>query len=556
MFILMAFVWHCLFFMNKIWIFFQLFHSFTFFSNVQSQDLIYTYNTYRVYFAAVRDYLFIHNGNKFDVWNSTSHSFIRTMPAQYETFIFTDDEYYYLYTLKSYKVEIFSLDDGSLINTLYTENPISAAYYVDSKPLTWDHLLGTTPNYIHLITYNTTSLMYNIEIRNKKTFKLTKAVLISGTKYRNGIFDSISLDLNGFYILSLSSQLNNTLTSYTEDGQFLWSIKIPECNNWRTYAKGVSYFVYVFCENIIYQIMASDGTILRRLGSSGWTIKGLTNSLKDIFVFLVNSSVLQFSIAEANFLNLYSLGMSDSNLYDLGSIHFANDCLFFLVVEDSNNALHDDGNTCARGISIAQWSVKKTKDFRSLFYTDKQSTTPNSTGTILHRESPEVDGINSATFISRFSEIQKVLPQNSYFSPVLIPSVSNSFNFVYFSGGGDSTTSVCSDNLLHLIKISNINHTSSSSKSEFSYFDVRIFSNLLSKVCGSVQSSQEMYIQSAIYDYASTIITHNSESYYLLHGGRTCYLDSIRSKMFVIIITDEHATHSLYLELHTTTQIS
>jgi hypothetical protein len=457
--------------------------------------------------------IFCTSVTKFEVWNTTSmrkiHEFYKEYP---ETTVFVNDGYYYLYEYEGSRLQQFSLT-GTKINHFLLPLPVAllhdplrvydgCLFYISSAqaPKAGLHIHNMTNmreiKYLPLNTPGTTA---------------NRWFLTQYGAYKVQTLNSPEMVFN--------NNARTKLNYYDTNGVLKLNVTIPDClqtisadiNAAQGVVSSSKYFVYVGCGNIVTQLAANDGSIVRQFGAPEPTVFGAVSTEDHIFFFFKTGVVIQFDSLEGQNVASYGTGaIVLSNQLFLVS----NNYLAFPLCPNSNSQIDSCRNPVLHLYPIKDQST------RTKFKHISKSTSPYDVYLLSIKAQKKTPNrqVNLATFTKRFSDvIQRNIWQNSFFTPAVYQDTSGTTHFIYFSGGGNVHTATCSDRFLH----------------EIAFFKNKTTSQLQYKFSTFHSMNPSSFSTSS---YASILIKYGKIQYYIIHGGISCDLDTIFTEVYAIPI--------------------
>jgi hypothetical protein len=485
-------------------------------------------------FQAFKDYLVLPSALEIKIYNSSTLGLSFTIPRNKSAYSYPADEGLMVYNDGRKYMLIYDYN-GTLIR--YLEFPMDIG---GTTEIVFNRDVTVTKNYAYIFQRDTSIDYYSIKVYTKNLTTIVGEIVYD---FR---MTAVSQDEDGFY-LTVNTSSNDIITSYNltkydKEGKFSWSVALHNCDDKRFYALGNYPFVITFCENVIYQLNSLDGGILRRFGTSSFQIKRLKCTETDIFVFCMNGKVLQFSLIDGQFVHIYEdkTNPLDSNgviLYDGGVVEATNNFVFFNQPSSSTSS---SILGCASNNFVMQYAMKKTAEITEFTYKSPDLRL-SFNETVTHNNIYHPSSFASSTFIKRFDLIRMVLPQNSYFTPFIIPGRQGYYNFSFFSGNGDVSTAVCNDNFMHTIQISTLEETVPAEIPKFVYWPTKLFYTANTQCSKRAWSNADVFQTSALYDYAATLVQDNENYYYIIHGGCPCYINLLKSAILIIRIDPNYS---------------
>jgi hypothetical protein len=143
-----------------------------------------------------------------------------------------------------------------------------------------------------------------------------------------------------------------------------------------------------------------------------------------------------------------------------------------------------------------------------------------------------------------------VLPQNSFFTPIIIPKDNGYYNFSFFSGNGDISSGLCNDNFMHTIEVTTLSHPAPEDTKSFSYWPIKLFYTKNTACSKTAWSNLDVFRASALYDYAAILIPTDGSFYYIIHGGCPCYINMVKSAVVIIKINSNSSFQYIFGSLN------
>jgi hypothetical protein len=486
-----------------------------------SQQLINVYPTHSVFFKLVSNQLFLLFPSTYEVWNYSNVTLLRRISNYNNSRIYGDGDTYIV--VKAYEIERRFAFNDSLISL----------YYLPYRTQNGNNLFRFNSKYLYISSFSyyldvDGNQIFTHEIRDKFTFEYLKT-----------LYGPVpTSDDTGIYIPWKQPSGLYTFQKLDPLGNFLWNLTLEECFvsksasfNPTTYA--FHPFLFAACHNIVYQLDSVQGLVLQKIPTSGWQVTRITADDKHVFLLLVTGMVLQFRVEDARFIASYQF---KSVLYDIPLIQAKDGYLFYSQSMGEPPPYYH--GACSIGFSIIQWKIKTIED--PIIHIRNPTTSSKETPklSVAHNKALSKSLINTATYVKRFNKIQRVLPQNSYFSPFMVRDYNQTWNFVYFSGAGNVNTGVCWDNFMHRIKITTFDIEDTIPSEPFQEINKKLFFLSNAQICSTLPSVAEMERASAIYDYASIFYQYEGSYMYLVHGGCPCYAGSVKSSSIYILFDE------------------
>jgi hypothetical protein len=500
-------------------------------SHISSQKLIKKYPAGQCLTKSAGEYLLVPRSNSLEIWNNTNQKLLRTVEYNYlSNSLWIDKEYYY--KLMGDSIYKYFLSNSSL-SFIYTTS------YPFTGPPEQPCVTMINSKYIYVMTLRPGNQKF-IEIREKTKFRLINSVFFGNEPLRiNGTY---SVDENGLYIMSGVDSTISNLQKFDIQGNFSWAI-ILDLPISRAVVIGAYPYVFLPLSNLIYQLSSENGDIIRVLNINSLSLADLVFNNGFIYALSINSEVHQFSVLEGNYITTYGAFQAHYNAF--GSVSVSNNYVFFTALDPSGPAC--EGNLfiygCCQGMHIQQYQITTSSIPTSFTYTNAAEKFESSTN-IMHSKIPSERGLNTATFFNRFSSIRKVLRQNSFFSPAMYEDSNRDWNLIYFSGGGSLFSGTCADIFTHRITLTTFNMSDDNT----ALFTEKSFDAMSSLADGyHCDFTSDRKRMSTTYDYASLLITDDTNYYYVIHGGCACFTQTQKNDMYVIVILPDLTISALQI---------
>lgn len=482
-------------------------------------DPIHGYPTVSYFYRAEGDYFIFRTSTEWNVWNLTSHQPLMTFPARdrgslnFGESVFVYQKTLYIAYHNTNQIAVVNLLNGTIIETFQIDScalpTTGGPYYVSSE-----HIIVPCDDDIKVIVILDKN-NYK-EIKRFNLFVLNKGIL---------------LDADAVYMTYLDKTGFQKLLKKTFDENIAWEITLEESQNIYGVALNINkYFLFASVQNYILQIDKQQGVVIRKIPTSGWTVRAITSTEKYLFLLFYDGNTLQLTM-EMNFVAYYR---SNGKTVAVSAILFSKNNIFSIEPQILV------ANNCPKTLKLLQFKVSEIVE-TAVFSLSKGIPAPISPKlSIDNNDGPSPIRFNTATYIKQFKRIQKALPQNSFFTPIMINGVNGSWNYIYFSGAGNVKTGLCGDNRVHRFRIPSFQSLDESHQTNeiFSFNETNIYSYY--KVdCGippDVDVEQDMARISSIYDYAAVLLSSDEYYYYIIHGGCSCYLPKTKYEVVVIQI--------------------
>lgn len=506
-----------------------IFTSLVFFKSICAQTLQNSYNMGDPFFAISGNYIIIQANPNVHVWHNNG-TFIGQLSTTVDSGIrvYADDIYFY----------IVNSPLGTI--TRYTTWNLKEidVHYIEKKLPLWGIALHETNwvirNYTGAFGMNKVS---EYLILNSTTFELINIVKIEVFNIRS----SATVFNNGYYLVNYYTG-DQPVQVIKKDlyGQYQWDILAEECYTtgadvFTVRIKPYKNFVFILCDNLIYHTDAVTGKLLQKISISSYQAHDVAADDKFMYVATVNAMVFQISLKTGGIVHIYQRKNSLS-----ASIMVSTTQDFVFYAEANGPSPPYFHGMCISGISLLQWKIIKTERKVIYRYFPPNVSLKETALSITHISQPSEGLINTATYVKRFSKIQKVLSQNSFFTPILARDSNNTWNFVYFSGSGNIENGNCGDNFVHKLSIRTFDISDvDSSGNMFEETSRRIFFMKPTDICNTVPSAKAFISASAIFNYAAIFIEFQGAYAYLIHGGTLCFSKISTANVIYISLDDK-----------------
>jgi hypothetical protein len=479
-------------------------------------DVLHSYSASNYNFEVLDDKLFLVNNDIIEVWNSTTKELIDSVRTKFPSKLrelFTSITLDYLYVF---------MPGGSC----FYEYQISDFMKSRQHCLTDEGIadMKVNKNYIYILHSQTTSANKRLQILNRESFSLVEKVPLTRVSY-------LDVDEEGVYFVVVGED-KYTVNKISSSGN--WSISIPNFSfTVASYAQGP--FTFVATQNLIYQLDRQNGRILREIPISDFTLRSLVFYKSVVFLYMINSQIFEIFAESAKLRYIYD---TDDFSYPFGQVKISNNFFF-----QSNINSRDTADICVRSMKIVQRKLDDPTNLYSYYNYDKRRSSERPSVKIVHKDTPVRDVINSATITKRYKNIQKLMSQNSFFSPVFLPYGRDNGLFLYFSGSGSCEKNLCERNSIRFINISTF---STEDKEIVPIFDdnyANIFATVNTKLCCGLTcflpDEKQVLAYSSLHDYASILLHDEVFSYYVIHAGCPCYSRDVTSNAFMVQIQNQ-----------------
>jgi hypothetical protein len=500
--------------------------------DVAAQNLLssFTCKHYICFFGLNQEYLLVRNAAKIDFYNFSSSEHIRSTIVPFHTEFFVNGHYYYQYLRQSTKIEKRFIINDTLVQTYTTTNSIDNND--DSFPR-----VSVTDSYVFVTTISNKNQSYELQI-----FDQTSGEKLSD--FPNGSISFFRGDESGFITVR-----DFILCKFDFKGNLLWELKdLRISSSFRAVWKYS--FLFVACDNIVYQLNNSDGTLIRTIGTSNWYTTSIAVNSEFIFIGTATQTIIQFTIFDGQFIGSYRLPGDEQSTqsYVLATEKHLLYVHCKLAKGDPSQSIF----TCQTP-TLLKWTIKSKGDETLYLYQTKALELSKliERQSVIHKNHLPASKttINSVMFINPPDKLLSDLPQNTFFNPVLSPNINSSWSFLYFSGAGTLENGRCLDNHLHKVDF----HTGKQEGKitrilEYKINSTNVFPNTRTGFAGYIPDLYDMLKFSATYDYASILVTINDVDFYVIHGGCACYFGPYKSSMYALDFNGNSQVEYLEIE--------
>lgn len=303
----------------------------------------------------------------------------------------------------------------------------------------------------------------------------------------NGFLYSFSWNSNEMY-LTKTDYLGTSIS---------WNTSIPMCGK-SPIVKSDESFVFVACvgTNIVQKLSVNSGKLLDKIYIEG-PIRTFEASFSSLIFLLEDSHVVHYSV---NFQYVGSYFVQGKKLPKLSSLKVSSNFITTVLCDIT------DTNSCLNP-KLALWDLLWEDDRTTVTYVDFEEVV----GSDSNLEIPPSNGINTIQYNSITLNEAQIMSQISSQPPVSFIE-NNLLHINYYSGSGSLQNGTCGDPYLHELIID----ISSQRLLEHKIFELE-YSEI-----GGLRS------------YASILISIKNTQYYLIHGGLSCDLQTVFSKIFLI----------------------
>jgi hypothetical protein len=423
----------------------------------------------------------------FEIWNTTSQTLIRTIPRQDGHFIAGNKDYYILGMYRSKNFTKYSVKDDSFIQTYSIPYGI---YGVDSFLISDD--------YFYILYENP----YGLAIVSQETGQVIKLIGRLAERWyfsRNSLYNFQKYGKKTYYI-----KLDHL-------GKFVWNSSIPQNCPEAMIPTENSLFVYILCiknefisTSSVTQLNNNDGSLIRHFALAGQNSIRIKTLEDKFLVFFVDGTIQQYTVQDAEFSTIYGKVQPLQNGYY--SFRIANSFVFYNI-----RTAVPGGYT----FRVVQQKIKEVSQ-KTQFTTKNDQDLKEGSLSMENIDAAPTSALNTVTFTNRYSKLNSVVWQNSYFSPVILPSTSN-WTVMYFTGAGNIKRATCADYLMYNIFVSSLDDDD---KTAWSY------------TYAYIQYDNSLSI-GGLNDYASVLIFEGTP-HYLIHGGKSCNTNIYNSDMFLV----------------------
>jgi hypothetical protein len=339
------------------------------------------------------------------------------------------------------------------------------------------------------------------------------------------------------------------LRKFTFDDKLLWEISLDDSDNMYGVSLTVNkYYIFAAVHNSVLQIDKQQGVLIRKIPTSGWTVRCIESTEKYLFLLFVDGTTLQLTM-EMNYVAYYR---SNGKVVAISAILYSKNNIF------SVQPLTFTSNACPSTIQLLQFKVSEIVETTVYTLTKSVPGTTIAKLAVTNNDGPSAILFNTATYIKQFNRIQKALPHNAFFTPIMIRGRDGAFNYIYYSGAGNVKTGFCGDNYLHRIRIPSFQSLDNIKQNEelfsFNYTSIYNYYRIECGIPQGIDLEKDMFRTSSIYDYAAILLSSDEYYYYVIHGGCACYLP--RSKYEVVVIQIDHDLKFQYFPIEQNKYVS
>jgi hypothetical protein len=300
--------------------------------------------------------------------------------------------------------------------------------------------------------------------------------------------------------LYLSYQSNDRiwLSKKSLDGMSsIWESYIPSCAfDSKVYVAACSPYVQALCGNLITQFSPTDGSIILQYSTLEGEVIAMSCSPNYVFLLYNDTRIVQFSSESDYITSYYISGKIVPRYYKL---QINAPYIFTMLCE------YSPGPGCLNA-AVYQWKIVETFNETAITCDKNPKSAFNGKLRLTRNDSKTYQA-----YVRHILSENNVPAQNSYFNAHALHSKASSFNFFYFSGGGNIKRATCGDLFLHETEIA--------------------FQGISYQV---VKMTSKYVIPYPISNYASIVISSFERHYFLLHGGTSCDFLKMYNNIFLI----------------------
>ena len=497
------------------------------FLSALSQNIIHEYSSDKYVFDHSNDVLYVLNDHEVQAWNTTTTNLIDRANIILDNTLFwsikVTVDYLYVTNWGSKCVNQFSVEDFSIAKEICFNEFIN--------------FFGLNDNFIYIGAFVTEELSF-IRILEHETFREINKT--GDIKMRN-----LEVSNDDFVVLSLAS-----LTKYTKTGALVWQTKLNLINfkEYESMDQPTAYysppFLFVTQHNMLYQLNSEDGKPLREVSVSNYPIISIEVYQSLLFVYVASSEIFVISTQHMKLLNILS---SQYVGHAFGTLKISGNFLFQSLLNISYSS-----NVCKTKWKVVQRKIDIGSTLHSDFKYTKGISSENSIIQIKHQPTPKTR-LNFALITKRWNKLMgNMWAQNSFFSPILIPTSNDSGIFIYFSGAGSIERKMCERNQINYINISTFQDIDNAPKFDSQYY--LVFDQIFNEFCCPynvnmpdilycyLNDQQTSIRHGSLFDYASVLVVNNEYlNVYLIHSGCHCYDTELSSHSFYVDFLQNNA---------------
>lgn len=431
---------------------------------------------------------------RFEIWNIEEITLVGTFPRPSgDIFVVGHKDFYLLGKYYQSTLTKHSILNNSVLQT-YTL-PYDAIGY-DSVVMNDDYI------------YVRSQYPWGTSIINQKTGALVKFIqemATAGESRSRWWYSNNAL----FEFKNLDAVKKTILLKVDSRGTLMWNVTLPVyCGGEETsvgFVAANSRFVYGICIGHpgISQLSFTDGSLIRHFSSSRSFANEMKTTEDYFFAYYMDSSLEQYSAKDADLVATYYRAGDTGHTYPI--VRVTKDYIFYNIYNNFQT-------------TVLQWKIYRGLPVTKINYNRGEELNSGSMEIQVLETTPET-GINSAIYKNRYSNLNSIIWQNSFFSPIVAPN-DKSWSIYYFSGAGNIERATCADIIFYNITTSSL--------------------SLDSKALWKYQYSAPDFLinRPSLRDYASFLVVNEDYSFYVIHGGKPCGLQKTFSEMFYITLKD------------------
>jgi hypothetical protein len=430
------------------------------------------------------DYLITSEQSTFDVWNSSSASFLYSIEKTGPSAVTTNSQY--LSIISGSLVKNYRITDGQYVNNFNARSNIlfiatnSKNFYFINQERNLEVRDRTSG---HLILFFNRHLFYEVTATVENMYVITKNSLNSH------LYHFIRMNSNGSVIWNISSELyiTNIRESYPH--------------------------IFYSQDRGIVQANINDGSVLLPTASGGQVVQDIL--VEDNFVYALLGNYIQLQFIKSSLKFVAKFGYEEMDMR--GSMLKKNKNFLFYM--HCNITKEHIGYRC-NNPRILQWNL--TTEEKTLNFIFSPVSPINRTSFTMIQNPISQSEINTASFTQRYNSIRTKWPESSFFTPFIFKDANESLHLIFFGGAQNMCYWSCNYPAIMDIQITN----------NKDYLD------------GSEHFKYDMWFSSPIQqknmvtliDYAAVNILIENIVFYILHGGYVCFSSAPSSRMYLITI--------------------
>jgi hypothetical protein len=294
----------------------------------------------------------------------------------------------------------------------------------------------------------------------------------------------------------------------------IWNVSIPECNyieNPTFHLTADSGNVFVVCgfPNMLFQMKSGNGNLLKKIPLDSGNIVLIKSTDEFLFILFNDSRIVQYTI-DQDYVHTYKVPRK--KLPPINKLEISRGYLFYVLCEEGNYQTFSCKNPLIYQLEIKRNIEKTTVKYKF------ESHRKQATIFLEFQDSPIYRRVNGMSIQHVSWDPSIIIEPNSFVHPIAVKK-NNSISLKYFSGAGDLKKSTCGDVLFHSVEIN------STEEKPFIHSKTSFFLGQGSERC-------------SVGDYASVLASFGGKYYYIIHGGISCDLETIYSRIIFIDISE------------------